>query len=649
MVLNNSVLAKIISDIRSEQLGLFVGAGVSMCSPSCLPGWNELKNVVFNAILQSLSEESFLRENNIFQKLRSADIPPEFLFQVLSEIDFDATKDVFPIVLGRAQTNPLHKFFARLARCGLLRMIVTTNFDTLIESALEEEGIKFVCVANEDDFNQFFLFGIEHFLNPSFKSPRTSPRLPNMVIAPELDADRQRIEIAMAKRFRVPLVIIKLHGTVEQPDSMLLTERETAEGLSDLRMRVLRFVLSQYHMLYLGYSGADLDIGPVICQARETYDTRNTDKLIVTAPFDQFDAAALPEEVFHLETVPARNAYWTVLPDQAGKQASVSKVLSTYSVQGMEIPIRLEQLTQELALNLPELGLSDETVSFKGSAVNLPADTQPLSDWAASLSRAKRLLTIAKLLRALGDIALSISCTVEADRAAIGTSESMATGTMLLNLALESGNRVDAIEYLRRLQRRMFNSNDAKAAVEFRLYEGDTLIKLGLPVEAEKAFEEVMLNSVALIQAHVSGIGDFAPAWGARALNGIAACLAAKRDFQSAASAYETARKMLNDHKFDLDRILGQRKVASLRCGITANLAYCLGRQGSTEQAERALLEALADAASAQEPDVQLLLLDRLVRHYAEKGDRKTASYYAEKAAVLYRRGIRKVGITEVS
>ena len=43
-----------------------------------------------------------------------------------------------------------HRAIARLVRQGRLRVVVTTNFDRLLELALEEEGIRPVVIANED-------------------------------------------------------------------------------------------------------------------------------------------------------------------------------------------------------------------------------------------------------------------------------------------------------------------------------------------------------------------------------------------------------------------------------------------------------------------------------------------------------------------
>lgn len=45
------------------------------------------------------------------------------------------------------QPNPTHKEFARMAKRGLIDVFVTTNFDRLLEKALEEEGLSVVAVS----------------------------------------------------------------------------------------------------------------------------------------------------------------------------------------------------------------------------------------------------------------------------------------------------------------------------------------------------------------------------------------------------------------------------------------------------------------------------------------------------------------------
>jgi hypothetical protein len=43
-----------------------------------------------------------------------------------------------------------HKSIARLVKCGYLRMILTTNFDRLLETALQEEGVPHVVISTEE-------------------------------------------------------------------------------------------------------------------------------------------------------------------------------------------------------------------------------------------------------------------------------------------------------------------------------------------------------------------------------------------------------------------------------------------------------------------------------------------------------------------
>jgi len=52
---------------------------------------------------------------------------------------------------GRKVPGPAHNAIAALVRDGVFRMILTTNFDTLLEQALDAAGVTYRVVANGDD------------------------------------------------------------------------------------------------------------------------------------------------------------------------------------------------------------------------------------------------------------------------------------------------------------------------------------------------------------------------------------------------------------------------------------------------------------------------------------------------------------------
>lgn len=54
---------------------------------------------------------------------------------------------------GKKVPTPAHHAIAALVRAGFIRVIITTNFDRLMENALREQGIEPTVVASEDALN----------------------------------------------------------------------------------------------------------------------------------------------------------------------------------------------------------------------------------------------------------------------------------------------------------------------------------------------------------------------------------------------------------------------------------------------------------------------------------------------------------------
>src|ERR1700674_4220097 len=92
-----------------------------------------------------------------------------------------ATIEIEPLLalFGSGHPNPTHRFLARLLPSGLVHTLYTTNFDTLLESALEQSG---------------FVRGIDYKVYAS---------------------DHEDAALGTATR-RLPS-ILKLHGSVDEP------------------------------------------------------------------------------------------------------------------------------------------------------------------------------------------------------------------------------------------------------------------------------------------------------------------------------------------------------------------------------------------------------------------------------------------------
>ena len=631
-------------------MAVFVGAGVSMCPPSSLPGWTGLKAQILDSILHSMSLRgiSLLRDIGIDEILRNSTLSPEVVLSALSHQGLENLKLAFSLLLNSASPNLLHTLIAKMAKCGLVRIIVTTNFDTLLEQALTLQGVAFVQIAADEDFHEFFVYGLKQFRNPHFKVAAPTVRVPSMVVRPPDPAWEAEIK-RKRQRYDVPVAVVKLHGTIEKPHTMLFTAEETAERLPGLRLNVLRFALCQYFSLYMGYSGRDLDIAPSISHVRMTYDTIEKKTLRVLAPFDQYDEESIPEEVFHFPELSARKAYWVVAPHEFGKSPPIAEILSTYGSNGKEIPCDLLDLAQRITSLMDGLDFRIKDTCFPAQSSCSSLTSENVDAWANGLSTTRILLAISELLWSkLDQPALAESVAQESERHATDEHERLRALRVRLRMSLEKGQKVQSIDLLRQLKRIAYTLG-ADIAIEFRLDEGRTLLELGLPDEAEKAFAEIASVSSALVQTDAGKLSAKSRDYALRALNGLAACDMRNGLLEHAIAGLECAKHLLEETRHHCEHPWDSNRWSSLRATTASNLAYCYAKQGKKESAHAELLVALDEAASAQEPDSQLLILERLVRSCLENADMQTATLYMQRADRLRRRGINPVTIINMT
>ena len=209
-------LSHLADTIGDEETAFFLGAGISR--DSGLPIANEL--VV--AILERLSVPNY-----DINKIVKSNLPFEAFMETLQEnVNINQILELF----GLGVPCLAHVFIAKLAKLGCIRLICTTNFDMLIEKALEAEGLKegydFRVFYHEKDFHQ----GI---------------------------TDKEH------------LVLFKIHGCISDKQSMLVTfKKVAARSLSEDMRSVIEYVFSKgrhKNVIVLGYSCSDVfDISPQI-------------------------------------------------------------------------------------------------------------------------------------------------------------------------------------------------------------------------------------------------------------------------------------------------------------------------------------------------------------------------------------------------
>jgi hypothetical protein len=205
----------------------FAGAGGSMLPPSNLPGWTDFNTLLLECLSGRVAEYSRNRQPtarilDAFKEQRDKKgfFSPDFQAQLMEE---EVGESYFRVwqSLDTDAFGPVHAGLAELAARGRLAAIITTNFDRLIEAALTHR-------------NQAFHVFHDHAA---------------------FDALATRAEAGPVE----PLPVLKIHGSIEDPASLVDTLKQRVVGRPKSLRRVLNVLLRQHPWLFLGYSGADFD------------------------------------------------------------------------------------------------------------------------------------------------------------------------------------------------------------------------------------------------------------------------------------------------------------------------------------------------------------------------------------------------------
>lgn len=206
---------QLLQSLTSDRLVVFVGAGVSMQAyqeqppDTWYPGFKELAKVIAERLSRSITErEQGYLENGYVDRL-------------LGEWD-DQKGDVRGHAANILQANEagqrldLHRAIIRLFKGNPIPRIVTTNFDRLLIRALEAEGMT--------------------------RGGRWS-----ISLAPALPP---------ARRFTG---ICYLHGSVDEPQDMVLTDKDIGRAYMDegWALRFAHSMFQQFDVLFVGYSLED--------------------------------------------------------------------------------------------------------------------------------------------------------------------------------------------------------------------------------------------------------------------------------------------------------------------------------------------------------------------------------------------------------
>lgn len=198
------------------------GAGVSLAEPSSVPSWWGFNQAVLGELRQRFLAEHRVpvRAANALSRLSLDDLDVAEFSQVVADAFAGDTWFDSLRALDGERPNINHHVLAELAKQGRLQVVLTTNFDTLIERAMQQIG---VAVRVSDVFAD---------------SP---PKIAG-------SADEVRV--------------VKLHGTCSRHSTLVDLGSQKRRGLPTGWLDWLQTSFRGAEVLVVGFSGADLAMRP---------------------------------------------------------------------------------------------------------------------------------------------------------------------------------------------------------------------------------------------------------------------------------------------------------------------------------------------------------------------------------------------------
>lgn len=228
--------------IKEKSLAVFCGSGISINPPSNLPSGTLLRKMILDSILdididentREILEKGYLQRKKNEREEYDKFYPFEKYIQTIDQST--PIVDSLAKLFKTGKPNKNHALIAELIKLGYIKKVMTTNFDTKIEEALES---------------------VLTPISTSFKKDRDYKLYYNELQFRDLD-------FAI---FKNP-TIFKIHGTIEDLSSIRATlDVVSSRVLRESRNRVLRdfFQDAEQDILVMGYSGSDeFDINPII-------------------------------------------------------------------------------------------------------------------------------------------------------------------------------------------------------------------------------------------------------------------------------------------------------------------------------------------------------------------------------------------------
>lgn len=200
------------------EIVIFAGSGVSVDEPANLPSWWEYNK----ALIEEIKRQALLLCPEAKRLLEPLDVEKDLPVQCVSDIIVrgGAGSAYFPLLklLDGSMPNANHLAMVELAKTGQISAIITTNFDTLVETSFQSKAVPLIVLFTDDDF----------------------------------------VSISAGNVCR----LMKVHGSVVDEKSLIDTVTQKSGGLSYKKKLALSGAMSGADVVVMGFSGADLEFDP---------------------------------------------------------------------------------------------------------------------------------------------------------------------------------------------------------------------------------------------------------------------------------------------------------------------------------------------------------------------------------------------------
>ena len=211
--------------VQEGPFNVFVGAGISKPAPTCAPLWKEMFRDLAGSMFKRMEREDWPAASAFATdkpQLLSFDFRPETFWElVAAQASLDIVWRTLKVVNSGAP-NLNHRLLSLLTSKGIIRNIITTNFDEHIDSCL---------------------------------SGAVRPLITQSQI--------QQAAVEANKNRDLKSYYFKVHGTVSMPETLQFTLAHTRQLPAD-KAKCLEACLAGFPLLIAGYSGNDNDVQPCL-------------------------------------------------------------------------------------------------------------------------------------------------------------------------------------------------------------------------------------------------------------------------------------------------------------------------------------------------------------------------------------------------